>query len=52
MIATANMAVAVGSASVERPDATSGVPAWAALTARVAGGWARERPKVVFAHTA
>ena len=46
------MAVAVGSASVERPDATSGVPAWAALTARVAGGWARERPKVVFAHTA
>jgi len=46
------MAVAVGSASVERPDATSGVPSWAALTARVAGGWARERPKVVFAHTA
>ncbi len=46
------MAVAVGSASVEKPDATSGVPAWSALTARVAGGWLRERPKVVFAHTA
>jgi sugar/nucleoside kinase (ribokinase family) len=46
------MAVAVGSASVEKPDATSGVPAWDTLLARVAGGWARERPKVVFAHTA
>jgi sugar/nucleoside kinase (ribokinase family) len=46
------MAVAVGSASVEKPDATSGVPDWDTLLARVAGGWARERPKVVFAHTA
>ncbi len=45
-------AVAVGSASVEKPDATSGVPTWDALRARVAGGWARERPKVIFAHTA
>jgi len=48
----ARMAVAVGSASVEQPDATSGVPAWETLVARVAGGWPRERPKVVFAHTA
>lgn len=45
------MAVAVGSASVEQPDATSGVPRWNALVARVAKGWARERAQVVFEHT-
>ena len=41
-------AVAVGSASVECPDATSGVPAWDALDARVRSGWGRETPKVMF----
>ena len=46
------MAVAVGSASVETADAISGVPAWDTLLARVADGWARDRPRVLFAHTA
>lgn len=46
------MAVAAGSASVEQPDATSGIPTWKNLVSRVAHGWPRERPKVVFAHTA
>jgi sugar/nucleoside kinase (ribokinase family) len=46
------MAVAVGSASVETVDAISGVPAWDTLLARVADGWARDRPRVLFAHTA
>ena len=41
-------AVAVGSASVERPDATSGVPAWDALDARIRAGWGRECPEVTF----
>ena len=41
-------AVAVGSASVEKTDATSGVPAWAALDARIRAGWGRETPKVAF----
>ena len=41
-------AVAVGSASVEQPDATSGVPAWFALDARIRAGWGREAPKVNF----
>ena len=41
-------AVAVGSASVEQPDATSGVPAWSALDARIRAGWGREAPKVNF----
>ncbi len=41
-------AVAVGSASVEQPDATSGVPAWSELDARVRDGWGREKPKVTF----
>ena len=41
-------AVAVGSASVEQPDATSGVPTWTILDARVRAGWGRETPKVVF----
>ena len=41
-------AVAVGSASVEQPDATSGVPTWTALDARIRAGWGRETPKVAF----
>ena len=41
-------AVAVGSASVEKTDATSGVPAWSALDARLRAGWGRETPKVAF----
>jgi len=41
-------AVAVGSASVEQPDATSGVPSWETLDARVRAGWGRETPKVAF----
>ncbi len=41
-----HMAVAAGAASVEQPDATSGVPSWSTLASRVAGGWAR-RPTVV-----
>ena len=41
-------AVAVGSASVEQPDATSGVPTWESLFARVRAGWGRETPKVSF----
>jgi len=41
-------AVAVGSASVEQPDATSGVPTWAALDERIRAGWGRESPKVAF----
>ncbi len=41
-------AVAVGSASVERPDATSGVPPWDELDTRLRAGWRREQPKVAF----
>jgi sugar/nucleoside kinase (ribokinase family) len=33
-------ALGVGACSVESPDATSGVPAWAAVQARMAAGWA------------
>jgi sugar/nucleoside kinase (ribokinase family) len=36
------MAMAAGSASVERPDATSGVPSWQALEQRLAAGWGTE----------
>jgi sugar/nucleoside kinase (ribokinase family) len=36
------MAVAAGAASVEQRDATSGVPSWSALAARVAAGWAQQ----------
>lgn len=43
-------AVATGSASVERPDATSGVPAWAALANRLRAGWPRD-PSVPFPHS-
>ena len=41
-------AVAVGSASVEQPDATSGVPSWDALDARIRAGWRREQPEAAF----
>ncbi len=34
-------AVAVGACSVEQADATSGVPAWPAVQARIHEGWAR-----------
>ena len=47
----ARMAVAAGAASVERPDATSGVPAWGALQARLAAGWKRRAPRVTFPRT-
>lgn len=40
-------AVAVGSASVEQPDATSGIPSWERLEQRLHAGWARE-PSVAF----
>jgi sugar/nucleoside kinase (ribokinase family) len=36
-------AVAVGACNVERADATSGVPTWSALQARIAAGW-KKRP--------
>lgn len=44
----ARMAVAVGAASVEKPDATSGVPSWDNLVARMAAGWKRRQPRVTF----
>ena len=37
----ATSATAVGAASVEAPDATSGIPAWPELAARLRAGWAR-----------
>lgn len=40
-------AVATGSASVERPDATSGVPPWPVLAERLRAGWPRD-PAVEF----
>jgi sugar/nucleoside kinase (ribokinase family) len=39
-------ATAAGAANVEAPDATSGVPTWEALQARMAAGWPR-RPSAV-----
>lgn len=44
----ARMAVAVGAASVEKQDATSGVPTWDALETRVRAGWKRRKPRVTF----
>ena len=44
----ARVAVAVGAASVEKPDATSGVPSWDVLMARMGGGWMRRKPRVTF----
>ncbi|HEY0007382.1 MAG TPA: carbohydrate kinase family protein, partial [Tepidisphaeraceae bacterium] len=37
----ATSAAAVGACSVEAPDATSGIPPWPAVAARVAAGWER-----------
>lgn len=34
-------AVAAGACNVERPDATGGIPSWAALNQRVSAGWKR-----------
>lgn len=39
-------AAAAGAASVERADATSGVPTWEALQARLAAGWACRPPAI------
>ncbi|MEI8241651.1 MAG: carbohydrate kinase family protein [bacterium] len=44
----ARMAVAAGAASVEQPDATSGVQPWDVLNARMAAGWKRRKPRVTF----
>ena len=41
-VQAATSATAVGASSVEAPDATSGVPPWSELDARVRAGWARE----------
>ncbi|RYG41008.1 carbohydrate kinase family protein, partial [bacterium] len=35
----ARAATATGAACCERPDATSGVPSWSDLSARLKGGW-------------
>ena len=43
-------AVATGSASVERPDATSGIPDWSVLADRLARGWPRD-PALPFPHS-
>jgi sugar/nucleoside kinase (ribokinase family) len=40
-VAVATCATAVGACSVEAPDATSGVPAWADVAERLAAGWPR-----------
>lgn len=39
-------AVAVGACNVEQADATSGVPAWAAVQQRMAAGWPRREVKL------
>lgn len=44
----ARMAVATGAASVEQQDATSGIPPWPQLVARMAAGWKRRPPRVTF----
>jgi sugar/nucleoside kinase (ribokinase family) len=40
-------AAAAGAASVERADATSGVPSWETLQARLAAGWEHRAPTLV-----
>ncbi len=40
-VATLTHAVAVGACSIEAPDATSGIPAWETVQARIAAGWPR-----------
>jgi len=44
---TLTMAVAVGAFNVERADATSGIPDWATVEARVQAGWARRPVDIV-----
>jgi len=39
-------AVAVGACSVERADATSGVPSWNDVQARITSGWKRSQPLI------
>jgi sugar/nucleoside kinase (ribokinase family) len=40
-VAAATAATAVGACSVEAADATSGIPAWSEVVARIAAGWER-----------
>jgi sugar/nucleoside kinase (ribokinase family) len=40
-VTAATSACAVGACSVEEPDASSGVPPWSDVAARLAGGWER-----------
>ncbi len=40
-VAVATSATAVGACSVEAPDATSGIPRWSDIAARLAAGWSR-----------
>ena len=40
-VPAATSATAVGASSVEAPDATSGVPPWPELAARIRAGWER-----------
>ena len=40
-LAAATAATAVGACSVEAPDATSGIPSWEQVAARIASGWRR-----------
>lgn len=46
--AAVTAAVAVGACSIEQADATSGIPSWEQVHARIADGWAR-RPGSMFA---
>ena len=41
-------AVAVGACNVEQADATSGVPSWEAVQARIAAGWSKRRRRLHF----
>ena len=40
-VGVATSATAVGACSVEAPDATSGIPPWSEVAARLAAGWPR-----------
>ncbi|WP_231571575.1 carbohydrate kinase family protein [Gordoniibacillus kamchatkensis] len=44
--ATVTAAVAVGASSVEQSDATSGIPGWEQIQARLAQGWERRQVKL------
>jgi sugar/nucleoside kinase (ribokinase family) len=45
-VQAATSATAVGASSVEAPDATSGVPPWPELAARVGAGWERHPVRI------